>query len=214
MLGHISVGRPGCRLRARLLLGLAVVALLRAPAAAGIAAAAPPDYQRIYAQGVDFAAFLEKARARREEWRSRYRDAGVPVDVITRIRALPERRRILVVAEDWCSDSVNSVPYIARLVDAAPSRLTLHIVGTAAGASVMDANQTPDGRGATPTVIVLGEDGRLMGAWVERPAEAQRWFLEAQKTTMQKPLHEQLAKWYEDDGGRTTLAEVAAILER
>lgn len=192
------------------MVGLAVVALCRAPAAAG----APPDYQRIYAQGIDFQAFLGKARARREEWRRRYRDAVVPADLAARMRALPERRRILVVAEDWCADSASSVPYIARLVDAAPSRLTLHIVDTTVGAAAMEANRTPDGRGATPTVIVLGKDGRLIGAWTERPAAAQQWFLEAQKTTMQKPLHEQLAKWYEDDGGRTTLAEVAAILER
>lgn len=212
MPGLVSVGRPGCRLRARLMLALAAVALLRTPAA-GLATA-PADYQRIYAQGVDFPAFLEKTRARRDEWRSRYRDVVVPADLAVRMRALPERRRILVVAEDWCADSANSVPYIARLVDAAPSRLALHLVDSAAGAAVMEANQTPDGRGATPTVIVLGEDGRVLGAWVERPAEAQRWFLDAQKTTMQKPLHEQLAKWYEDDGGRTTLAEVAAILER
>jgi hypothetical protein len=31
---------------------------------------------------------------------------------------------------------------------------------------------------------------------------------------MQQPLHEQLMKWYSDDAGRTTAAEIAAILER
>jgi len=34
------------------------------------------DYQALYGQGITFADFLEKARARRDEWRWRYNDAG------------------------------------------------------------------------------------------------------------------------------------------
>ena len=97
-----------------------------------------------------------------------------------------------------------------------PSRLALRGVDSTAGRPVQDAHRTPDGRGrgATPTVIVLDESGQVLGAWVERPSTAQRWFLEQQKSTMQKPLHEQLLQWYEEDGGRSALAEIAAILEQ
>jgi hypothetical protein len=182
--------------------------------ATGAGAAAPPDYQALFASGVTFADFLEHARARRDEWRQHYNDAVVTPDFITRMRALPERRLILVVAEDWCSDSVNTVPYIARLVDGAPERLSLRLVNATAGRAVMDANPTVDGRPATPTVIVMREDGQVAGAWIERPSTAQAWFLEQQKSVMQRPLHEQLMKWYSDDAGRTTMAEIAAILER
>ena len=37
-----------------------------------------------------------------------------------KLRALRAKRHLLIVAEDWCSDSVNTVPYIARLIDGAP----------------------------------------------------------------------------------------------
>ncbi len=214
MPGSRPFGGSALRRRARLGVCLSAVILLPSLPAGMPRPAAAPDYPGVYERGVSFAEFLEKARARREQWRARYAAAAVPAGLVTRLRALPERRRILVVAEDWCADSVNSIPYVARLVDAAPARLSLRVVDAAAGAAVMDANQTPDGRAATPTVIVLGEDGRMIGAWVERPAAAQRWFLEAQKSTMQQPLHEQLARWYEEDAGRTTMAEVAEILER
>src|SRR6476659_2279195 len=131
-------------------------------ASAGSPASALPrqdiDYPELYAKGITFAEFLENARARRDEWRAHYNDATVTPDLITRMRSLPEKRRLLIVMEDWCSDSANTVPYIARLVDGAPERLEMRVVNREAGKAVMEAHRTPDGRTATPTIVVLAED--------------------------------------------------------
>lgn len=172
------------------------------------------DYEGLYAKGMTFAAFLENARAKRDEWRANYNDATVSPDLITRMRALPSKRRLLVVAEDWCSDSANTIPYVARLVDGAPERLELRVINTERGKALMEANRTPDGRTATPVVVILADDGRMVGAWTERPSSTQAWFIEKQKTTMQKPLHEELMTWYAKDAGKTTVAEIADILAR
>jgi len=172
------------------------------------------DYQGIYAQGTTFADFLEKARAHREEWRANYNDATVSAALVTRMRALPAKRHLLVVAEDWCLDSLNTVPYIARLVDGGPERLDMRVVNREIGKAVMDAHLTPDGRTATPTIAILGEDWHLIAAWTERPTSIQAWFLEKQKTTMQKPLHDELLAWYAKDTGKTTVLEIADLLER
>lgn len=172
------------------------------------------DYQGLYAKGVRFPDFLENARARRDEWRVHYNDATVAPDLITRMRALPEKRRLLVVTEDWCSDSANTVPYIARLVDGAPERLDMRLINSQLGTPLMEAHRTPDGRAATPTVVVLGADGHVIGTWTERPPSIQTWFLEKQKTTMQKPLHDELLEWYANDAGKTTVAGIADILGR
>ena len=161
-----------------------------------------------------FAEFLDKARARRDEWRANYNNAAVTAALMTRMRALPEKRRLLVVAEDWCSDSVNTVPYIARLVDGGRERLELRIVNREIGKAVMEAHRTPDGRAATPTIAILADDWHLVASWTERPSSIQTWFLEKQKTTMQKPLHDELLAWYEKDAGKTTVLEIAELLER
>ena len=205
--------RADCR-TACFVLALAALAGVARPGRAQAARSREPDYAEHYAQGITFAQFLDHARARRDEWRSRYGDAIVGADLVTRMRALSARRRILVVAEDWCFDSANTVPYLARLVEAAPERLEMRIIDSKLGQPIMEAHPTPDGRAATPTVIVLDETGRFIGAWTERPSVAQTWFLEQQKVTMQKPLHDQLGQWYEDDKGKTTVAEIATILER
>jgi Thioredoxin len=172
------------------------------------------DYQAVYAQGMTFADFLEKARAHRDEWRANYNDATVSASLVTRMRALPAKRHLLVVAEDWCSDSLNTVPYIARLVDGGAERLDMRVVNREIGKAVMEAHRTPDGRTATPTIAILGEDWHFLAAWTERPSSVQTWFLEKQKTTMQKPLHDELLAWYQNDAGKTTVLEIAGFLER
>lgn len=197
----------------RLLLVVVAAALAAGPR---VSAGGLPDvdYASLYAKGKTFAEFLENARARRDEWRARYNDATVTPDLVTRMRALPDKRRLLIVAEDWCSDSANTVPYIVRLVDGAPERLELRVIDSERGRPVMEAHRTPDGRAATPVVVILAEDGRVLGAWTERPSSTQTWFLEKQKTTMQKPLHDELHDWYVKDAGKTTMAEIADILSR
>jgi hypothetical protein len=182
---------------------------------------APPaelDYGDVYAKGITFAAFLDKAESRRDEWHAHYNDAAVTAEMMTRMRALPERRRLLVVAEDWCGDSVNTVPYLARLVDAAPERLEMRLIDSKAGRRVMEAHRTPDGRAATPTIVVLGEDGRVLGAWTERPAALRAWLDQekagASSASSGEALHDRRMKWYAEDAGKATVDETAAILAR
>jgi hypothetical protein len=172
------------------------------------------DYQSLYAQGATFADFLDKAQANRDEWRANYNDATVSAALITRMRALPAKRHLLVVAEDWCRDSLNTIPYIARLVDGGPERLDMRVINREIGKAVMEAHRTPDGRTATPTVAIVAEDWHFIASWTERPSSIQSWFLEKQKTTMQKPLHDELLAWYAKDAGKTTVLEIADLLER
>ena len=195
----------------------AVIVFLAIHSTVGAARSSPRqdiDYQALYGQGITFADFLEKARARRDEWRAHYNDATVSPALITRMRGLPAKRHLLIVAEDWCFDSANTVPYIARLIDGAPERLDMRIVNRETGKDVMEAYKTSDGRTATPTIVVLGEDWHVLGALTERPAPLQTWFLEKQKTTMQKPLHDELEAWYEKDAGKTAVLEIADLVER
>ena len=173
-----------------------------------------PDYADLYARGVPFTEFLAKATSKRDEWRDRYRDAVVPPDLVQQARALPAKYHVLVVAEDWCSDSAQSIPYLARLVDEAPDSLEMRVINSKVGRSVMDAHPTPDGRGATPTVVLLTADGRLVGAWSERPSELEAWSIEQRRVLSQRDLHDQMAKWYAADAGKSALSEILTLLAR
>jgi hypothetical protein len=75
----------------------------------------------LYERGQDFATFYAAARARRELWVRNWEQGRVPADALARARALPGRWRILAVALDACSDSVNTIPFLARLAPSVAS---------------------------------------------------------------------------------------------
>ena len=173
-----------------------------------------PDYAGLYTQGVPYAEFLDGVRSRADGWKRNSSSATVAADIASRVKAIDGRRRILVVGEASCSDSVSTIPYLAKLVETAPDRLEMRIVDSTLGRAVMEAHRAPDGRAATPTVVVLDGNGAFIGAWVERPAELQKWY-DAQKPVIAtRELTAQKMKWYEADAGRSTLAEVVALLTR
>ena len=185
---------------------LALMSLTAAPAA--------PDYAALYEQGTPFASFLEHARSRADEWKQNYAAAAIGDEIVARVRALPARRKLLVVAEASCSDSVSTIPFLAKLVESAPDTLALRVVDRRAGRAVMEEHRTPDGRAATPTVVVLDEQGKFLAAWSERPAELQTWYLERKPVLTQGELLAQKMKWYAADAGRSTVAEVVALLAK
>jgi hypothetical protein len=166
----------------------------------------------LYASGVDYRSFLAAAVARRAQWVKNTDASVVTPDVLAVAQALPGRWRILVSAIDGCSDSVNTIPYIARLVELVPS-LEMRIVLPDAGKPIMESHRTPDGRAATPTVVILDEAGRDVGCWVERPA-----FLQSRATAARSAgLIEQFARekqsMYDEDAGASTVREVVAVLQ-
>jgi hypothetical protein len=174
----------------------------------------PIDYSALYAKGVTFAASLDAVESQSDEWRARYRNAAVSADTVSRLRALPARRHLLVVAEDFCSDSIATVPYLARLVDASPDRIEMRVVNSRTGRPIMEAHRTSDGRAATPTVAVLTGDGKLIGAWPERPSVLQSWVVEHKPTLTRKELHDRMAQWYAQDAGQSAVAEILTLMER
>jgi hypothetical protein len=172
------------------------------------------DYPAIWEKGTAFNVFLENVKARQDQWKPRFADAAIDAAALAEAKALPARRRILAVAEDRCSDSAWALPYIAKLAAAVPEKLEVRVIGRAEGSRIQSAHLTPDGRLATPTIIVLDENNRYIGGWVERPSELQQWYLENKPKVSQSALYEHVNKWYTEDAGRSTIREILAILAR
>ena len=151
-----------------------IAAALLAAAVVGLQAQ-EIDFPRLWATATPFHEFLEGVRARREQWRSRFANAAIESEALDAARALPGKRRILAIAEDRCSDSAWAVPYLAKLAAAVPEKVELRVISAAQGRAIQAQHLTPDERQATPTIVVLDENSRFIGAWVERPAELQVW---------------------------------------
>jgi hypothetical protein len=172
------------------------------------------DYPSIWESATPFPAFLDGVKAREEQWRSRFANAAIDADALNEARNLPGKRRILAVAEDRCSDSAWAVPYLAKLAAAVPEKLELRVIDPKQGQVIQAAHLTPDGRRATPTVVVLDETSRFVGAWVERPGELQKNYLEKKPAVPRQELYDYVNGWYTSDAGRTTIREVLAIMNK
>lgn len=178
-------------------------------------AAAPADsgLRALYDGGQTYAAFLATARRRRAEWLHNTAQAPVDSATVARARATGSGWRFLVVLEDGCSDSVNTIPYVAALVAAMDGGAEMRLVNSSVGRPVLDRFRTYDDRGATPTVVLLNADGVEVGCWVERPTPLAEW-TQAERTRLsQAAFYEQKMGWYEKDRGRSTQADIVRMLE-
>ncbi len=179
---------------------------------------APPAYaqreplRKLYDNGKTFPSFLSAADSRRTQWLANYRNGRASDSLVARANAVSGIWRLLVIAEDWCGDSMNTIPYIARLVEAVP-RLEMRVVGSKRGRKLMKAHLTPDGRAATPTVILLDERFYEAGCWIERPSELQTWFQANKKALGEKELHDRKYEWYARDKGEHTVREIVEMIE-
>ena len=176
------------------------------------AACSAPTPGKLWEESADFDAFMADVEFRLDSWQANYA-ADLPADLLERAQAVDGSWRILAVTEDWCSDSANTMPFLAHLASGVEG-LEFRVVSRAVGASLMAAHPTPDGREAIPTVVLLDSDGDEVGAWVERPAELQEWWIENPDGLGEEEQVEQKIAWYTEDGGATTLAEVVDLLEK
>ena len=170
------------------------------------------DLEELYHQGRTYIEFRDAAERRVEAWHDHYAQAQVPDALLSRLAALPGTWHLLVVAEDWCGDSANTIPYVAKLDDVADN-LTMRIIDSEVGRAIMDAHLTPDGRPATPTVILLTEDFEEAGCFVERPRILQDWWLESAEQLEHEDRLEQKYAWYDEDQGQETLKEIVELIE-
>jgi hypothetical protein len=177
-----------------------------------MAAATPrsADLAVLFSQGETWQQFLNHTRNQHDAWTTNAVRADPPRDIVERFARAGDGLQLLVVAEDWCADSVNTIPYVAKL--AAAAGVPLRIVNRAIGAPLLAAHPTRDGRPATPTVVLV-RDGEDAGAWVERPAPLQALFFAMATDPESARRFADRASWYTADRGRTTMAEVVALAE-
>jgi hypothetical protein len=185
-----------------------------APAGAVVPRAAVPadsTLVSLYTSGETFDRFLAAADDRRRQWERHWDEARIAPDVLATARGLTRSWRLLVIAVDSCSDSVNTVPYLARLVAEVPG-IGMRIISSSVGQAQMEAHRTPDGRPATPTVLIIDDAGNEAGCWIERPAKLQALAIEMRAAGKIDEFSRDKQAWYDRDAGASTVREVVEAL--
>ena len=166
----------------------------------------------IFSKGQTFADFVVAATQRREGWLRLQSSAVVRPELLARARAVGGTWQLLVVARDGCGDSMNSVPYAARLADSVPG-VSLRIVSPTEGQAAASSHRTDDGRMATPTFVLLDAAGNDVGCLVELPAPLRQWTNKARGKVSDDSLHAYRSTFYAKDAGVSVSTELVELLE-
>ena len=164
------------------------------------------DFRKLWNQALPFDPFVASCKAEHcGLWQGVYNLARIPEWAR---EAVPQgvQRKLLVIAEDWCGDASNTVPIIAKFVDAVPG-LELRVIQRDTYPEVMDQYLT-NGSRSIPIVIALDENLEEVGHWGPRPTELQGWVMANRSSMPKAELYPQVRKWYAKDRGETTLKEV------
>lgn len=165
-----------------------------------------------FESGDTFAEFMAKPLTNKLFWEQVYKRAIVSDELAARARSLGARWHLLVLNEDWCGDSVNILPYLAKLTEAAPN-LEMRIVRRDENLEIMDAHLTGTSR-SIPVVILLNEYFSECGWWGPRPAALQRWVIEEGLKLSKEERYKQARAWYARDRGASALEEIVSTFEK
>ncbi len=161
--------------------------------------------------GSTFSEVLARPKDHSALWDGIYHRATLIEDARVRAAAFTSRWNLLVLNEDWCGDSVNILPYVARLAEANPN-IELRIISRDSNRDLMDAHLTGKSR-SIPVVIVYDSNFEERGWWGPRPDALQTW-METEGLALPKPDRYPLIRaWYARDKGRAIVSEILAIIE-
>lgn len=163
-----------------------------------------PDFSALWDQGTTFDRFLAAAGTHRDLWEGLHRIARMPPWAAGATGG--KKLRLLVIAEDWCGDASNTIPFLAKWADQTPG-IELRIVRRDEHPEVMNRYLT-NGSRSIPIVIVLDDEFRELGYWGPRPGVLQEWVMQNKGTVPKAELYPQIRKWYARDRGETTLREI------
>jgi len=166
------------------------------------------DFQALWERALPYDAFVAASDRHKGLWVGIYHIVRVP-DWAFQAVPLGTKRRLLVIAEDWCGDASSTIPILARFADAAPG-MELRLLRRDEHPELMDDYLT-NGSRSIPIVIVLDESFRELGHWGPRPSTLQAWVVANRPLFPKAELYPQIRRWYARDRGETTLREVLAV---
>lgn len=161
--------------------------------------------------GETFSEFLAKPKKYKELWDALYKRAVVPEAILARSKTLQQPWHLLVLTEEWCGDSINILPLVARLTEAMPG-LDMHIVGRDSNPDLMDAHLTGTSR-SIPVIMLLDGDYIERAWWGPRPRPLQEWVIKEGLALPKDDRYREVRTWYARDHGVTSLTELLDMME-
>lgn len=164
-----------------------------------------------YCEGETFAELMARPILNHELWVALYKRVTIPIEISARVEALGGHWHLLVLSEDWCGDTVNIVPLVAKLTESV-SNMDMRILARDENLDIMDSHLTGTSR-SIPIVILLNQKFQECGWWGPRPRALQKWVKEKGMLLPIDERYREIRTFYARDHGLTTMRELVEMLE-
>ncbi len=119
----------------------------------------------------------------------------------------------IVITEEWCGDSAQNTPIIAKISEANPN-IEFKILERDNNLDIMDKYLT-DGKRKIPKVIIFDENGNELFQWTERPRKASELMSSLLNSGVPKEKAiEELQVWYNQNKGSELEKEFIEFLNQ
>ena len=132
--------------------------------------------------------------------------------LIKEINNIYEPELWMVITENWCGDSAQNLPYIAKIAKE-NKNIDLRIILRDSHPEIMDFYLT-NGTRSIPKLVVFDAEGNERFSWGPRPMEVQKLFEQWKAEGIVKPeLYEKLHLWYSKDKGKSIEKEILHLIQ-
>lgn len=126
--------------------------------------------QQYFLEGITIQEYMNNMKKLKDESHHVYQSFQLPDDdFVEELKKHPVH--FLIITEDWCGDAMMNNAIIRKVCEAAEKEV--RVVFRDEDTDLIDRHLTNGGR-AIPIVLVLSEDGTLLGKWGPRAPEVQK----------------------------------------
>lgn len=164
-----------------------------------------------FLSGETFTEFLAKPKKYKDLWDALYKRAVVPEPILARAKTLHHPWHLLILSEEWCGDSINTLPLVVRLTEAMPG-VDIRILERDKNLDLIDAHLTGTSR-SIPVIMLLDGDYVERGWWGPRPRPLQEWVIREGLSLPKDERYKEVRTWYARDHGVRSLTELLDMME-
>ncbi|MGY6650007.1 thioredoxin family protein [Wenyingzhuangia sp. IMCC45574] len=133
-------------------------------------------------------------------------------DSLKTIHSINEKYTWLVLTESWCGDAAQTMPVMHKIAEQTPN-IDLKVAFRDENSTLMNYFLT-NGNAAIPRLIILNEQGKVVGDWGPRPTTATKKVNDFKREHggLTTEFKEQLQIWYNKNKGVDTLNDLKVLM--
>lgn len=127
--------------------------------------------QQYFEEGKTLQQYMDEMSKLKAESFSVYENFQLPEDKEWLDEVKNSHIHLLIITEDWCGDAMMINPIVRKIAEAA--NIEVRVALRDADTALIDRHLTNGGR-AIPIILILNQDGELIGKWGPRAPEVQK----------------------------------------